>query len=322
VEDLRDSTPTLTAGVARLLAVAAAAIVATVVVSTTACGLDGAGVLGSACSDDETCASNPDAIDPDLGAAADADASAAARAPTDSGTGGDTTTDTDTGPTTGPSTQPSILTATDGTTIPIPSKSAGVVTPTHAGNNGGNGLSNRQNAWEVSAVGRCANTVPAVSKIWYHNLDYPSYLGTNQVEFFGVAANEAFVYSFIAPAEGTRGGFQFNESTIATAVPFFGSISTTPCDFDPTRLGAGATSPARGCYLSYHGTGGTLSYFSSTGPASGLAECKLVPGQRYYLNYRSWAASWGPSNETAPVDACLATTGDTTTPCGGLIAFR
>ena len=194
--------------------------------------------------------------------------------------------------------------------IPVPSKVANILTPAHQGPNGANGFSNRQNAWQVSATGFCGNSTPAITKIWYHNLDYTTYVGSNQVEYFGVNANEALVYSFIAPPDGTSGSMQANESTIATLVGNFVSISLTPCDFDVTKLNDGS-----GCYNSRNGPS-TTSYLSTTNPAPVLFQCKLTPGTRYYLNYRNWSPSPSPN------DACLTTTGSTGIPCGGLFTLK
>lgn len=203
----------------------------------------------------------------------------------------------------------SITADIQGNVIPIPSKVAGVAGVLHSGPNGANGYSNRQNAWSVSPAGRCTNTTPAISTVWYHNLDYTTYLGSNQVEYFGVLANEALVYSFIAPPEGSRGSIQVNESTIASLVAGFASISAQPCDFDVTKVNG-----LSGCYNSRNGPF-TTSYFSTTGNA-GFFECKLTPGTRYYFNFRNQDAS----NPTA--DSCFTTTGSTAVPCGGLLTLK
>lgn len=194
--------------------------------------------------------------------------------------------------------------------IPTPSKLAGVTTPFHQGA-GANGFGNTQQAWDVDVTGRCTSAVPAIGKLWYHNMDFQSYIGKNQAEYFGIYANEALVYGFTAPAASTRLDIQSNSGTYAQPAPSFMSISTTPCDFDPAALNAPASSPLYGCFQS----GGSIGLYSSSGPASGFNECKIVPGQRYYLNYRSWQPS--------PIaDACLTSTGNTGTPCGGLLTFR
>lgn len=209
-----------------------------------------------------------------------------------------------------------------GNAIPNPSQNANDPVPPHAGPNGANGwigagdAARLQNAWSITTTGRC-NSTPAITTAWYHNLDYTTYVGTNKVEYFGVNANEALVYSFVAPPENTRGSMQFNESTYAVAVPAFVSISTSPCDFDQTRLGVGFSSPYLGCYKATNGSN-TISYFSTAGGASGFVECKLTPGIRYYLNYRNWQLD--PTS--TPVDSCLATTGSTGIPCGGLITLK
>ena len=194
--------------------------------------------------------------------------------------------------------------------IPVPSKVANILTPAHQGANGANGFSNRQNAWHASATGFCGNSTPAITKIWYHNLDYTTYVGSNQVEYFGVNANEALVYSFIAPPDGTSGSMQVNESTVATLVGNFVSISLTPCDFDAAKLNDGS-----GCYNNRNGPN-TTSYLSTTSPAPVLFQCKLTPGTRYYLNYRNWSPTPSPN------DACLTTTGSTGAPCGGLFVLK
>jgi hypothetical protein len=215
-----------------------------------------------------------------------------------------------------------ITTDSQGNTIPIPSKNPNTMGPIHPGLNGANAggsVLQFQNAWDVAASGRCANATPAISRIWYHNLNYPSYQGTNQVEFFGIAANEALVYSFVAPADGTHASFQFNESPYATSVAQLASISDVPCDFDPNKIGVASSSPYFSCVRSFNGSGNTLSFYSSAGAPSGFAECKLTPGTRYYINYRSW----NPGSSGVPAtDACFTSTQSTTALCGGLLSFR
>lgn len=205
---------------------------------------------------------------------------------------------------------PPITFSVEGNQIPAFSKFANIPGAVHAGLNGANGQPGyyRQNAWAVTPAGICLNTASPITRIWYHNLDYSGYVGGSAgSEFFGIQANEALVYSFIAPPDGTRGSMQLNESTAATLVASFVSISSQPCDFDVTKA-----NNLSGCYNARNGPS-TTSYFSTTG-SGGLFECKLTPGQRYYLNYRSQDVSAAPNG-----DSCQSAGAGW---CGGLFTLR
>ena len=199
----------------------------------------------------------------------------------------------------------------EGNVIPASTKFANTIGAFHAGANGANGdprFQARQNAWAVSAAGLCTNTTPAITRVWYHNLDYTGYTGGNaSAEYFGILANEALVYSFIAPPEGARGSMQMNESTVGILVANFVTISTQPCDFNVAKLNDGS-----GCYNTRSGPN-TISYFSTSG-AGNLFECKLTPGTRYYLNYRNQEAASAPT-----LDSCQSSGA---TWCGGLFTLR
>ena len=208
----------------------------------------------------------------------------------------------------------SITVDKDGNPIPIPSKFGNITPGVHSGANGANGTPGypaRQNAWAVLPTGLCPTTAPAITRIWYHNLDMTSYLNGNApIEPFGFYANETLIYSFIAPAEGTRLGFQFAEDpTRGVAPPMFMTLSTTPCDYDYSKANG-----LSGCYVSRTG-GVSLGFLSTTG-AGVFFECKIAPGTRYYLNIRSQDAG-------APtLDTCLSATQSTAAFCGGLLAIK
>ena len=206
---------------------------------------------------------------------------------------------------------PPVTYSIEGSVIPAFTKFANAIGAIHAGANGANGdprYQARQNAWAVSPAGLCNNTTPAITRVWYHNLDYTGYTGGNaNAEYFGILANEALVYSFIAPPEGARGSLQLNESTIGILVANFVTISTQPCDFNVAKLNDGS-----GCYNTRSGPN-TTSYFSTVG-AGNLFECKLTPGMRYYLNYRNQEAAGAPTS-----DSCQSSGA---TWCGGLFTLR
>jgi len=207
------------------------------------------------------------------------------------------------------------VTSTDGFAIPFPSKAPSSdfnPTPVHSGQNGANGAGNPrpQNAWSFSTTS-CSNTAPAISKLWVHNLNFPAYINTNSIEYFGLNPNEAISYAFQAPPEGSQNNFTMNESTYAAFVGSFMSISTTPCDFNVAKLNF----PGRDyCYNSRNGSN-TIGYHSTSGAVSGTA-CKLIPGQTYYLNYRNQDAINTPTQ-----DSCQQTTGGAQA-CGGIIQLR
>lgn len=197
--------------------------------------------------------------------------------------------------------------------IPFPSKvptSFQAPTPQHAGTNGANGRDNRQNAWLVSASTFCTNAQPAIQRLWAHNLDFTQYRSFGALEYFGLNANEALSYAFVAPPEGTAGNFTFAESTTGDFVGNFMSLTSTPCDFDVTKvqpLGYNA------CYNSRNGVN-SVRYRSTNTPSTVASnECRLVPGQVYYYNYRNQSASNTPYQ-----DSCQATNGGSA-PCGGVV---
>jgi hypothetical protein len=207
-----------------------------------------------------------------------------------------------------------ISTDKDGNPIPVPSRMPTPTSPVHVGTNGANGnfgSGGTENAWAVAVTaGRCANATPAITRIWYHNLDFTAYANSNALSYVGILANEALVYSFIAPPAGAKNNFNFGESLAGTYVANFMSISQTPCDFDTTKLGAAGGF----CYSSRNGVN-TVNYHSTTGAAE-IPYCKLIPGQRYYINYRNQDAQNSPTQ-----DSCQTAVGAATF-CGGVLQIR
>jgi hypothetical protein len=126
-----------------------------------------------------------------------------------------------------------------------------------------------------------------------------------------MGAGEAFTYMF-TPQSGYR-FIQFNEATLARFVPTFMSISTTPCDFDPTKLVSG--SGRDWCYNS--SPTANLVYYQVTTGAATAPFCKLVPGQKYYLNLRFLDAR--PVGGNLSVDTC-STSGQSL--CGGVLQIQ
>lgn len=192
----------------------------------------------------------------------------------------------------------------EGFAIPTPSKVPSIIPATHAGLNGAGA---NINAWAVDPV-VCSNTQPPITRLWRHNIDFVEHGSMQKVDFFDMAPNEALTYKFVAGPAGA--GYIFiSVSTQVPLVPTFVSLSTSPCDFDATKLLAG---PSRDfCYVSAPLE--NMLYYQETNRSVSFPMCKLVPGQEYYLNLRF-------QNASAPgADSC-AQAGSAR--CGGILQIR
>ncbi len=206
-------------------------------------------------------------------------------------------------------------TSLDDGLIPSPSKRPFVVPPFRNGKL--NGAGSDMNAYAVEATS-CANSnaqltasTAGVTRRWQHNIDLTAYQQNTPVEYVSMGAGEAFTYMF-TPSSGYR-FIQFNEATLARFVPTFMSISTTPCDFDVTKLASG---PGRDyCYVST-ATANSVYYQVTTGTVS-VPFCKLTPGTKYYLNIRFLDAR--PTGGNLSVDSCAASGWPT---CGGVLQIQ
>jgi hypothetical protein len=187
--------------------------------------------------------------------------------------------------------------------IPEPSKIAKLITPRHPGLNG---AGENINAWAVDPV-RCSNTLPAIATSWHHNIDFADHGGKQNLDNFDMAPNESLTYQFVATSLGV-GSITIGESAQAQLVSTFISLSSSPCDFDVTK----ASGPGRSYCYSAQPVENQLAYEVTNGPVSFMLNCKLIPGNTYYLNVRF-------HNGNDPADACAPRGGAR---CGGWLQIR
>ena len=170
-----------------------------------------------------------------------------------------------------------------GNVIPRPiSRRAKEVIPQHIGLNGGGSIQGQEFRGWAPDPSRCTGT-PAISRYWYHNIDMQEYGAQNALDYLDFPPNEAVTYGFV-PAAPPPGQNQVGRILVLfgpsnTPAGTFLSISTSPCDFDGTKLIAGNT-----CYVMGSNENGMLFQIVNTNPANSL--CKLTPGTQYYLNLR------------------------------------
>lgn len=206
-------------------------------------------------------------------------------------------------------------TSLDDGLIPSPSKRPFVIPPFRNGKL--NGAGPDMNAYAIETTS-CANSnaqltssTAGVTRRWQHNIDLSAYQQNTPVEYVSMAAGEAFTFMF-TPTTGYR-FIQFNEATVARMVPTFMSISTTPCDFDVSKLASG---PGRDyCYVSSN-TANSVYYQVTTGAVS-VPFCKLTPGTKYYLNIRFLDAR--PTGGNLSIDSCAASGYSL---CGGVLQIQ
>jgi hypothetical protein len=189
-------------------------------------------------------------------------------------------------------------------TIPALSKNAGLAGAFHP--NSLNGAGSFINAYAVSPT-RCSTT-PALSRSWHHNINFDDYVSRNAGDFVDMGANEALTYQFTANTLG-QGVVTIQETTSSVFTTTFFSITTTPCDFDTSKLANGAS--RNFCYQSNRAN--TLYFEVTNGTPQYTTYCKIVPGQTYYFNMRFQDGRNAPG-----VDKCAA---DGQAVCGGLVQF-
>ena len=170
-----------------------------------------------------------------------------------------------------------------------------------------NGAGPEVNAFPM-APSRCS-TVPALSRSWQHNIDLADYKSKNAFDFFAMQANESLSYKFTVGIVDASGGFIYNDTANAVVRPTFISITTTPCDFDTSKLVVGALRDA--CYQTGL-NGNSINWANILGPLPG-AYCRLVKGQTYYMNLRFQDGRPASIGGSPTSDSC--TTGN----CGGII---
>ena len=176
-----------------------------------------------------------------------------------------------------------------------------------------NALMNSYAAENVAA--KCSNATPAITRLWQHNIDFTKYQNSGGNDYPFLAANEAITFKFTAPAEGKSNIFQYNEGTQVSFVSGFMSVSDKPCDFDVNKLVAG---PGRSACFSSEAYGLSI-YYRSTAGAVATYECKMVPGQTYYLNLRMQDARPVSRGGTPTIDSCASSGSGL---CGGYVQIR
>jgi IPT/TIG domain len=207
----------------------------------------------------------------------------------------------------------------NGTVIPTPSRTVpGGVTPPHSGLFGSGGAGPSMNAYAAADVAtKCANSTPAITRLWQHNINFATYQSSGGNDYPFLAANEAMTWKFVAPAEGSPAQqIQYNEGTQVFAARAFMSVSTKPCDFDVSKLVPGPN--YNFCYAS-EVNGISISYRSTTGAIQFPTECKLTPGQTYYLNVRMQDARPASLGGSPTLDSCAASGAGL---CGGFVQIR
>lgn len=185
--------------------------------------------------------------------------------------------------------------AIDGTTLPNPSKHAFKNPPFHGGLNG---AGSEVNAYAMSPA-RCLTT-PALTRSWQHNIDLMDYKSKNAFDFFVMQAGESLSYKFTTPTTDNGGGFVYNDAANAVVRPTFISISTSPCDFDASKINVSA------CYQTGI-NGNSVGWHNGSADYAGY--CRLTKGTVYYMNIRFQDARPG----LPPSDSCVSGN------CGGLI---
>jgi hypothetical protein len=204
----------------------------------------------------------------------------------------------------------------EGKVIPTPSRLTPglfVVTPARPGEL--NGAGPYLNAYAAADVARkCANATPAITRLWQHNIEFATYQGNGANDYPFLAPDEAMTWRFVAPKEGTVQILQYNEGTQVTFVSGFMSLSSKPCDFDVQKV----ANPREGCYQSaVNGVG--IYYRATTGATLYPSECKIIPGQTYYLNVRMQQAQPATMGGHPTEDSCRRS-GDML--CGGYVQIR
>lgn len=199
--------------------------------------------------------------------------------------------------------------------IPTPSRTVpGGVTAARGGKlNGGGSTLNAYAAANVAS--KCSNATPAITRLWQHNINFATYQNSGGNDYPFLSANEAMTYKFIAPAEGTSNIIQYNEGTQVFAASAYLSISDRPCDFDVSKLVSGPNRNA--CHSSE--VNGVSIYYKATGGAVASYECKMVPGQTYYLNIRMQDARPASRGGSPTIDSCAASGAGV---CGGYVQIR
>jgi hypothetical protein len=210
---------------------------------------------------------------------------------------------------------PGVDCSTEGDIIPTPSRTVpGGVTAARPGKLNGGGSTLNAYAAE-NAASKCSNATPAITRLWQHNINFATYQNSGGNDYPFLSANEAMTYKFTAPAEGTSNIIQYNEGTQVFFASGYMSISDKPCDFDVSKLVSGPNRNA--CHSSE--VNGVSIYYKATSGAVASYECKMVPGQTYYLNVRMQDARPASRGGSPTIDSCASSGAGT---CGGYVQIR
>jgi hypothetical protein len=166
------------------------------------------------------------------------------------------------------------------------------------------------NAYSIDGVAtKCAIASPAITRLWWHNIDFAQYQSSGAPELPLLQGGEAMTWKFTAPASGSN-FFTYDSGGDGLRSPAFMSVSTSPCDFDSSKVAAG-----NACYRSGQTVG---MYWTATNGNAASYECKLIPGQTYYINLRMQDARPFAQGGNPNVDACAGRNGA----CGGSVQIR
>lgn len=153
------------------------------------------------------------------------------------------------------------------------------------------------NAYAIAnRAGLCKNGLP-ISQLWGHSIDVATY---NSTDIFTMGPNEALSYRLKTLTSGA-GSIQAADYSDITGGALFISISESPCDFDPTKVGLNA------CYSAPASIYNGVNYYVTTQAISDY--CTLKPNTTYYVNlgYVKGSAA------TQSSSSCLSNA------CGGII---
>lgn len=223
-----------------------------------------------------------------------------------------------------PTTGPDI--AIDGSIIPTISYLPAQIVPQR--NNGDpnyNGMSTIINAYSVKDITPCntskRSTTAPITRLWQHNINLNDFVQRGNTQNYGIEPNEALAYKFTANFIGVV-TIKTEDGSIGSSVPSFMSISSSPCDFDVTKLSA---TNRNYCYSSegMPANGVTFRIVAKNTTPAPSSVCTLIEGNTYYMNLRSLDARVLDGREK--LDACQARKeymGFSTLKCGGIFMFR
>jgi hypothetical protein len=215
---------------------------------------------------------------------------------------------------------PGVDCSVEGDVIPSPSRTTpGGNTAARPGKlNGQSPVNAQMNSYAAeNTVAKCANATPAITRLWQHNINFGTYQSSGGNDYPFLASNEAMTWKFTAPAEGANQVIQYTEGTQVYSPSAYLTVSDKPCDFDVSKAALPPGTPGGACYKS--ATNGIELYYRSTTGAVASYECKLVPGQTYYLNLRMQDARPAFRGGSPTVDSCAASGAGL---CGGYVQIR